>query len=383
VDVLTRDDLKTLIEAPPSTCVSIYLPTHRAGIEIQQDPIRLKNLLRRAADELAARGLRSREVEEFLAPLEALLPERPFWQHQGDGLALFRSPELFRYYRLPLSFEELAIVNDRFHVKPLLPLLAEGRFYMLALSQNQVRFFYATSQSIREVPLPEGVPADMAAALALDDHEPQLQMAPRAPRPGGGREGIFHGHGGWEEQSRTNVLRYCQQIDRGLHPLLREERVPLILAAVEYVHPIYREANSYPHLMEEGLLGNPEGLRPEELHAQALALMEPYVKEARRAAAERYGQLAAAGRASDDVKEVVPAAYQGRVDVLFVPLGVQQWGTFDPEAQRVTFNGEAEPGSEDLLNLAAIQTFLHGGTLHAVPREEMPGGAVIAGVYRY
>ena len=100
MDVLSRDELKTLIEASESPCVSLFLPTHRAGPEIQQDPIRLKNLLRQAEEGLAARGLRDREIRDLLAPAEQLLPERPFWQNQSDGLALFRSPALFR--TLPL-----------------------------------------------------------------------------------------------------------------------------------------------------------------------------------------------------------------------------------------------------------------------------------------
>jgi hypothetical protein len=383
MDVLTREDMKTLIEAPSGTCVSIYLPTHRAGAEFQQDPIRLKNLLRQANEELTALGMRSREVEELLAPAEELLPERPFWQHQGDGLAVFRSRELFRTYRLPVPFEELAVVNDRFHLKPLIPLLAERRFYLLALSQKQVRLFHATDHSIRELPLPEGVPANMDEALALDEHERQLQFAPRAPRPGGGREGIFHGHGGWEDETRTNVLRYCRQIDAGLHPLLREEHAPLMLAGVEFLHPIYREANRYPHLLEAGVTGSPDGLRPEELHPQALAVIQPLWQENERGAIERYGAALGSGKAANHVDAVVPAAYQGRVDLLFVADGIQRWGSFSLDTQRVERHDDPHPGDEDLLNLAAVQTFLHGGTVYTLPQERMPDAAAIAAVLRY
>jgi hypothetical protein len=30
-----------------------------------------------------------------------------------------------------------------------------------------------------------------------------------------------------------------------------------VLAGVEYLLPIYREANTYPHLLAEGIHGNP------------------------------------------------------------------------------------------------------------------------------
>jgi hypothetical protein len=45
-----REDLMELISEQKGICVSIYMPTHRAGSETQQDPIRLKNLLKEAEE---------------------------------------------------------------------------------------------------------------------------------------------------------------------------------------------------------------------------------------------------------------------------------------------------------------------------------------------
>ena len=45
MDLLPRRELEGLILEREGPCVSIFLPTHRAGAETQQDPIRLKNLL--------------------------------------------------------------------------------------------------------------------------------------------------------------------------------------------------------------------------------------------------------------------------------------------------------------------------------------------------
>jgi len=48
MNLVSRNELKDLMERHQGPCVSIFLPTHRAGKEIQQGPIRLKNLLREA-----------------------------------------------------------------------------------------------------------------------------------------------------------------------------------------------------------------------------------------------------------------------------------------------------------------------------------------------
>src|SRR6056297_1754384 len=68
----------------PGSLVSLYLPTHRAGREIRQGPIRLKNLLREAAEQLEQAGMTGTEVSERLAPATALLEHGTFWEHQKD-----------------------------------------------------------------------------------------------------------------------------------------------------------------------------------------------------------------------------------------------------------------------------------------------------------
>ncbi|CAD5939922.1 hypothetical protein PCC9214_01853 [Planktothrix tepida] len=44
---------------------------------------------------------------------------------------------------------------------------------------------------------------------------------------------------------------------------------------------------------------------------------------------------------------------------------------------------EAEPGDDDLLNLAAVQTLLNGGIVYAVPPDSVPDEARLAAVFRY
>ena len=48
-----------------------------------------------------------------------------FWRHQAEGLTLFLWGQGFRSRRLPLRFEELAVVADHCHARPLLSLARE------------------------------------------------------------------------------------------------------------------------------------------------------------------------------------------------------------------------------------------------------------------
>jgi hypothetical protein len=105
----------------------------------------------------------------------------------------------------------------------------------------------------------------------------------------------------------------------------------------------------------------------------------------RREAAMLYAQLAGAGdeRASNDLERVVPAAHWGRVESLFVAAGVQWWGSFDPDANVVQLCTERTHGDEDLLDFAAVHTFLNDGDVYRVEPEEVPGGSAVAAMFRY
>ena len=385
MDLLARRELEGLILEREGPCVSIFLPTHRAGAETQQDPIRLKNLLGEARERLvAAKGVRPTEADEVLRPARGLLSDDIFWRYQDDGLALFLSPGAFRSYRLPLGFEELAVVADRYHLKPLLPLLAgDGRFYVLALSQNEVRLLGATRRSVGEVELGEAVPESLADALRYDDPEKQLQFhTGTSGGGGGGRPAVFHGHGA-NDDSKDDILRYFRRIDRGLRDLLKGQEAPLVAAGVDYLLPIYRQANTYPGLLEGGITGNPEELSAEGLHERAWEVVEPHFSEAQREAAVLYKQFAGTGRTSADLREIVPAAYYGRIEILFAVFGAQRWGTFDPGAGGVDLHDEPEAGDGDLLDFAAVHTILNGGTAYVTSPDDMPGGGEVAASMRY
>jgi hypothetical protein len=165
--------------------------------------------------------------------------------------------------------------------------------------------------------------------------------------------------------------------------MLKEERAPLVLAAVDSVQVLYREANTYPHLMQLGIEGNPEPLSPEELHAQAWEIVAPVFQRAQLDAVARYYELSNTPQTSCDVREIVPAAHHGRVDVLLVAAEEQQWGRFDPDDNTISLEENQQSGVDDLLDLAAIETLLRGGSVYAVPREKMPDGETLCAVFRY
>jgi hypothetical protein len=292
-------------------------------------------------------------------------------------------------HRLPLLLPELVVVTHRFHIKPLLPLLSgNGKFYVLALSQDEVRLFEGTRDTITKVPL-EGVPTSLDEALHADDPERDLRFS-MMQQSVSGRDvrGQFHGQSGTGQggtEQKDNILRYFHRVEEGVTDLLDTEEVPLVLAGVDYLLPLYRQTNEYRHLLDEEIHGNPEQWSAKEIHQRAWDIVQPYYTryQDEQAALFRQFQGQGDGRATTHLKEALQAVTEGRVGALFVALGVQQWGTFDPNTFTLHVHPERQPNDQDLLDWLAVQTYLNGGTVYAVDRSQVPGGETLAAVFRY
>jgi hypothetical protein len=388
MDILTKVELEELMQKEQQWCVSIYLPTHRSGVETRQDPIRFKNLLSEAEKNLLTLGISPLDLHNILEPANRLVQDSHFWQNQSDGLAIFLSATSLRSFRLPLNFEELVVVEDNFYIKPLLALFTgDGHFYILALSQNVVRLLSGTRYSVSEVEIGQ-VGGSLAETLLSDDHQENLQI--HSSGSGGGMRGTIaatiHGQGGESDESAKNdLLRYFHIVDDGLTEFLKGDQVPLVLAGVEYLLPIYKEANSYPNLIETVIKGNPDLLRAEELHKSAWEILEPHFQKAKEEALAYYQQLAGqeSDRAVNTLEMIIPAANNGRVETLFVTAGNQQYGVFNPSTNEIVLHEQKEPGDESLLDQAAVQTYLKGGIVYILAPDKMPGEKNAVAVLRY
>lgn len=387
MDLIQNDDLQMLLDVRTEPVISIYMPTVRMGRETRQNAIRFKNLVTEAENKLQDSNLMPAEQNAMLESVRDLENDTVFWDYQSKGLALFITPETFYTYRLPLDFEETVVVGDRLHLKPLMPLIShDAHFYVLALSMDQVRLFQGAAHGMSEVQLPEEMPTSLEESLHMDDPEARLNVRTTSTsyRGEGDQPATFHGHTP-DDEHKDNIRRHSQRIDNTISDLLNESNVPLILAGVEYVQSIYRDVNSYQHVIDEGINGSPDEAQIEDLHQQAWALIEPLILDERQQAVERYHALVGTDQdqTADDLERVVAAAHYGQIDTLFVLRGKQTWGTFEPQTGTVQVQDDATPDTNDLLDAAAVQTLKNSGTVYVVDEENMPSETAVAAVLRY
>jgi Bacterial archaeo-eukaryotic release factor family 7 len=392
LELVTRDELHTLLVGDGTPAISIYVPTKRVVVQPQENSLRLKNVLPEVSEELKEHGLRQHAIDDLVAPLHDLLDDRESWTTQREGLALFRTTAGLMHFRLPFEVEEIAVVSDLPYLRPLLPgLTPEGYFYILVLSQSAARLLRATRLGFEEVDLSTlDIPLSLAEALRYDDlQKPELMNHP-APglgrtnsREGGGRHRSFHGHGDSGEDHKSQLRRYFEALDSGICKLLASNTSPLIIAAVEYLQAIYREVSHYGNVLNEGIYGNPDRARDDQIHEQALPIFDMTRRAERNKLLERFGSLAQRDLATRDLTGALRAAYEGRVEVLLLAKGEERWGIFDPATESVDIEGERGPETVGLIDLAARQTLLHGGATYVFDPGEIPSGAPTAAIFRY
>ncbi len=380
MDYFGRDQLKELFRVDMAPAVSIYMGTHRRGAEVAAQPLRLRAAIEEAKGLLAADGARADDV---LEPLEALVGDREFWNHQADGLALFASQDFGRLYRLPVRLRDMVVVGPTFHTKPLIEFLqAPERFWVLAVSQKEVRIWEGTVTELGPVNL-ASVPASLQEAIGAEVVTDRLNL--RSPR-GRGAAPIFHGHGAGKDDTKQELEKFFRAVDTGVRELLADEIGPIILAAVDYYHPIYRSVSKLENLADQGIIGNISGWDEGRIHASAWPIAQQSVERKLEAALALWEGSYGRGKTESDLTAIGRLAVAGRIRLLLADAGRTVWGRIDRATGdiEVIREGGTDPdgGAVDLLDELAELTIQYGGRALVLPSEKLPVNSGVAAVLR-
>lgn len=72
--------------------------------------IKLKNHVQDTEKQLESMGLKPREIEDFLQPINAMLEDSTLFRNLSESLAIFRCKSTFEYYTLPIEVEQFSVV---------------------------------------------------------------------------------------------------------------------------------------------------------------------------------------------------------------------------------------------------------------------------------
>jgi len=378
--MFSRSDLDELLEVEAEPAVSLYLPTHPAGREVRQDPIRLKNLLSSTAERLAA-SRRKPEIDALLAPAEAVVGNDGFWRQQEQGLAVFLAPAFYRAHKLPVPVSEEAHLAAHLHIEPLLPLLEDaGPFWLLTISAAHTRLFQGSRWSLAEVEgldLPQGV----GTIRGITEYE-ETRYGSSAGRRGGLAKAQSFGDDP-DRIRKEELLQLLRCIVPPVEPLIKRRPAPVILAAHPEIQGHFREIAGWKDIYPDGLSENPDAFSRDKLHRRAYGILEQKRIEARSAAIDRLNARLGTGKATTRPEEIVKAARHGRVDTLFLTGNDHLWGKIDETESRIVAHGSTAEDDIDLLNYAALMTLCQRGGVTLVNRTQLPAPRLCAAILRY
>ncbi|WP_026551707.1 hypothetical protein [Arthrobacter sp. H20] len=382
--MFTQTDLDRLISTKSNTAVSIFMQTHLKGKEVRQDPIRLKNLLADARSKLAAAGQSEADVDALLEPATALLEDRSFWQHQSTGLALFIDENQTTEYRVPLGLEERVVVGGKFHIRPLLPMLAaDGQFSVLTVTADKATLFSASRYELAEdrtVGLPE-------RSSVEDDYENPVQASPTA-RPNVGSSNIPNAqvYGDSPPDFRkARLLEFVADVAKAIGNRFSASPHPLVLVADAEISGHFQQASDLGQILAGVVEINPNALDTLALHGLAYPKVKERLDSGRVGALTNAGELLGRGdhAATSHMADIVRASHQGRVSTLLLHDSEPIWGHYDSETDILKTGPIFESSGEDLLGIAAIETLQHGGVVHVISLDELPPETDAVALLRY
>jgi hypothetical protein len=386
-----RNDLDELLACEARPAVSIYLPTHKAGREIRQDSIRLRNLLSAAAERLRA-NRRGPEVDVLIEPARRLLDDEEFWRHQEHGLAIFIAPGFDRIHKLPIEVAEEYAIGRHFCIRPLLPLVdRSGWFWLLTVTAGRTRLLRGSRWAIGEaggIDLPQGIEEIYNETTYQTQHYARPEARPQ--RSGANGLSYAQSFGAAPEDLRKGqLLQLLRRIAGVVEPVIKREPAPLILAAQPEIQGNFREMTNWKELLPEGIQENPDAISEDELREKAWVLLEPGREKSRRDAIGRLNGLIGTdnAKAATVPEDIVKAARDGRVERLFLLPGRHLWGQLieagDRAEDRIVAHDEKAPDDDDLLNCAAVMTLRQGGEVTLVEPAQLPSASPAAAILRY
>lgn len=388
IQPFTQETLSALLALADRPNLSLYMPTHRTFPERNQDPIRLKNLVKTLESALEQQYPQI-SAQAMLGPFQALVDDHDFWNACPEGIAVFGGLEHFKVVGLQQPVQEIAVANRHPYLKPLLRLAPMvDRCQVLCLSRNSVWMYEGSAQTLQELTLPEVVPTTQDEVLG-DQLTPRNQQGHPDGFSGGGERGdpMMHESGGGGKQDEINLdrERFFRIVDRRISEhCSRHSGLPLILVALPENQAVFRSLSHNPLLLPTGVEQDPATLTPDRLRSVCGEIMRIRYDDKLNHALDRYGVAMGQKRCASEIPDIAHAATEGRVALLLVEA--ERWvdGTFNPASGDVTLQPQGQPGNEDVLDELILAVMQSGGEVVVVPPERlMPTDTGAAAVYRY
>lgn len=247
-----NDDIKDLIAAHGSPCISIIVPIHPHGIKVEQDK---KNVLQAIVHAIhSTHKIGIFKQNEIVSALNELYRKINF-SNSNSGVGLFVSPDVKKIIKLPLPVTKKILVNEVFDLRELLYVENYSQpYHLLDISKNEYHLFRGKMDRLEEI-CDENFPIKL-----VDDFEYAR------PSRSTSNAGYAHTKGFEKDKSILQKLRTkkgLQRAGKSLTRYLASKKAPLIVCGLSENISIFKMAI---HSLDNVIFSMGDNYRHTSLH---------------------------------------------------------------------------------------------------------------------
>lgn len=294
----TLHELQAVRENP---ALSILLPTYyKSSDDLQQNPVRLKKLMRQAIDQLLERHSKA-QLKSLFENLDTVTESIDF-EHPQKGLAIFVSNSTGKSYPLPFSVSEQVIIDETFSTRHLVHARNRAkRYYLLLLTRGICRLYECHRDQLHEIHKKgfpqksgqEGVDSEWTGDFGVDS----------------------------DKSDTRDDREFIRQVDETMNAIIGNNELPLVIAGVQRNLAFFDNVSKHKNRVIGTVEGSYEKTPVPELSAIVWGAARQGFDSKRKDVLGQLDQAVGAKQFASGIDGVWRMAQEGRVATLLVEEG--------------------------------------------------------------
>lgn len=311
--------LKKIKDIQSDCCVTIILRTHCTPPGNEKDTIELKNLVKEAGEEVAAKC--SKEVAHKIVSKLNILSSQIDYRQNLEGLALFVNGNFAEFIRIPIKVDNKVIIGKRFSTRDLIRAFEEELvYYILVLSHDKARLIEAVGDK---------------ELTEIKDGFPQENTFPAQDAKGK-----------TSELENGSDIDFFNTLDKQLNELQKGVNLPVFICAEESTYADYLKVADRKKTIAAVINGNVENENGQNIVDKTWPTAKKWREEKNLARLSELDAAIGAKNFLTDFTEIWRAIKEGRGRTLFVKQDYYQPAKLE--------NNVIKPVSEEKANVKDI-----------------------------
>ncbi|UTH07158.1 hypothetical protein [Macrococcoides canis] len=342
----------------------------------EKDEIKLKNLIKEAREQLQNQS--SSTIDKFEDQFKIIGENSKELLNATGGLCIFITEEDIKYFHLDIPVENISIVGNAPHLKPLIINYQYNRnFHVLVLNRDEVRLFDASHNSIEEV-------TDKDLPLKLEEVLGEELVGGELSHGTFGSKGTsnsvdqtFHGHNETSKEKEIDRERFFRYVDEFIYENYSEpQKKPLLLYGLKENLSEFRKVSKNNFLKETEIDVSGSKVSDEEIKQNIKEVTERIVNNEKSELLEEVKEMNPSSYIEENFEELSMAAIQGRIEKLLISE------EYTPDGS-IGIQGEFIEDDSDYSKQLTKLVLQNGGKVYYLEKDDLLDGKNIIAVLRY